>query len=108
LYRKTPINRQIFCRRTAAYVEITDQTNARTYPRQRFAVVPLAARVPVDGSTVTFDDNGRLTATLPTAGATTPGVIKATNAFVEVDAAGDITAIKQAQSLSEWMGLSAP
>jgi formylglycine-generating enzyme required for sulfatase activity len=85
---------------TAAYIEITDQTNARTYPRQRFAVVPLAARVPVDGSTVTFDESGRLTATLPTAGATTPGVIKATNAFVEVDAGGDITAIKQAQSFS--------
>jgi hypothetical protein len=85
---------------TAAYIEITDQTNARTYPRQRFTVVPLAARVPVDGSTVTFDESGRLTATLPAAGATTPGVIKATNAFVEVDAGGDITAIKQAQSFS--------
>ena len=50
---------------TAAYIEITDQTHARTYPRQRFTVVPLAARVPVDGSTMTFDDNGRLKPTLP-------------------------------------------
>jgi formylglycine-generating enzyme required for sulfatase activity len=85
---------------TAAYIEITDQTNARIYPRQRFAVVPLAARVPVDGSTVAFDGAGRLKATLPAAAANTPGVIKATGAFVEVDAAGDITAIKQAQSFS--------
>jgi hypothetical protein len=85
---------------TTAYIEITDQTNARTYPRQRFAVVPLAARVPVDGNTVSFDDNGRLKATLPAAGASTPGLIKATSAFVEVDAGGDITAIKQAQSFS--------
>ncbi len=41
------------------YVEVESQ--GRIYPRQRFSYVPLALRVPVDGSKITYDSEGRLT-----------------------------------------------
>ena len=46
---------------SATWIEITDKSNNRTYPRQKFSAVPYALKVPVDNTTVTFDSNGRLT-----------------------------------------------
>lgn len=51
---------QIFSDSSSVYVEVTDLTNSVTYPRQRFSVVPYALKVPVDGTTVTYDANGKL------------------------------------------------
>ncbi len=40
------------------YVEVIQ--GSVTYPRQRFMAVPFALRVPVDGSSITYDGNGQL------------------------------------------------
>jgi hypothetical protein len=42
------------------WVQITDATNQRTFPRQYFSAVPYALRVPVDDATIHFDATGRL------------------------------------------------
>jgi hypothetical protein len=42
------------------WIEIVDRTHGRTYPRQRFAAVPQALRVPLDEETLEFDASGRL------------------------------------------------
>jgi hypothetical protein len=42
------------------FAEITDVTHGKTYPRQLFSAVPYALRVPVDGTTIGYDANGRL------------------------------------------------
>ena len=41
------------------FVEVESQ--GKVYPRQKFSYVPLALRVPVDGSKITYDSEGRLT-----------------------------------------------
>ena len=41
------------------FVEV--ETQGKVYPRQKFSYVPLALRVPVDGSKITYDNEGRLT-----------------------------------------------
>ena len=45
-----------------AYVEITATKNgvSTTYPRQKFSAVPYALRVPVDGTSVGYNPNGKL------------------------------------------------
>jgi hypothetical protein len=45
------------------YIAVRDLTNQTTYPRQRFTPVPYALRVPVDGTSVRFNQNGRLSVT---------------------------------------------
>lgn len=45
---------------TQAFIEITDKTNGRTYPRHSFSPVPYALKVPVDGLTASYDANGKL------------------------------------------------
>jgi hypothetical protein len=42
------------------FIEVTNATDRKTYPRQRFSLVPYALKVPVDGKTLTFDNNGQL------------------------------------------------
>src|SRR5690606_26428148 len=42
------------------FIEIRDLTNSVTYPRQRFTVIPFALRVPVDGNTISFNSDGKL------------------------------------------------
>ncbi len=42
----------------ATYIEVSH--GGTVYPRQRFMAVPYALRVPVDGSTVTYDASGQL------------------------------------------------
>jgi hypothetical protein len=46
---------------TPTWIEIVDRTHGRTYPRQRFAAVPQALRIPLDEQTLEFDASGRLT-----------------------------------------------
>jgi hypothetical protein len=65
----------------SVYVEVESQ--GKTYPRQKFSYVPLALRVPVDGSKIVYDNEGRLTlgsgANLSTgtlSGATGMGVVE--------------------------------
>jgi hypothetical protein len=41
------------------FVEVESQS--KTYPRQKFSYVPLALRVPVDGTKIVYDSQGRLT-----------------------------------------------
>ena len=41
------------------FVEV--ETQGKVYPRQKFSYVPLALRVPVDGSKLVYDSEGRLT-----------------------------------------------
>jgi hypothetical protein len=43
----------------AVYIEVESQ--GKIYPRQKFSYVPLALRVPVDGSKIVYDNEGRLT-----------------------------------------------
>jgi len=42
------------------FIEVTNATDRKTYPRQRFSLVPYALKVPVDGKTLAFDSNGQL------------------------------------------------
>ncbi len=45
------------------YVQVTNRSDPSglPYPRQQITMIPYAARVPVDDSTLTFDSQGRLT-----------------------------------------------
>ena len=43
----------------SVYVEVAAQ--GKTYPRQKFLAVPYALRIPVDGDTLTYGTDGRLT-----------------------------------------------
>ena len=45
------------------YVQVTNRSDPSglPYPRQQITMIPYAARVPVDDSTLTFDNQGRLT-----------------------------------------------
>ena len=46
---------------SSVYVEVSDVTHSQTYPRQILMAVPYALRVPTDGSTVSFNSQGKLT-----------------------------------------------
>ncbi len=73
------------------FVEVRDVTHARTYPRQAFSPVPYALKVPVDGETVDFDEEGRLTVK-PQAltQASIPGLTEALAGKVGADANGKV------------------
>ncbi|EFX60175.1 hypothetical protein DAPPUDRAFT_278958, partial [Daphnia pulex] len=43
-----------------AWIEITDITNGKVYPRQRFGAVPYAFKVPVDDETIGYNSSGKL------------------------------------------------
>jgi hypothetical protein len=43
------------------YIQVTDLTRDTKLPRQKFNAVPYALKVPVDGSTVYFNNDGNLT-----------------------------------------------
>lgn len=42
------------------WIELTDVTNGRIYPRQKMTAVPYAARIPIDSSTLQFNEQGNL------------------------------------------------
>ncbi|RZA26488.1 MAG: hypothetical protein EOP10_03505, partial [Proteobacteria bacterium] len=46
-----------------SWIEITDVTHGKVYPRQRYSAVPYAFKIPVDNSTLTYKTNGQLTVT---------------------------------------------
>src|SRR5690606_21502559 len=74
------------------WIEVT--VDGPTRPRQRFSAVPFARKVPVDGTTLTYDATGRLTVgSLPLATSASSAINKATPGFLSVDANGDITGI---------------
>lgn len=50
----------IFSSTKSVWVEVSDQTNKQTYPRQRMTGVPYAFKIPVDETTLQFDPMGRL------------------------------------------------
>src|SRR5690606_24415930 len=43
-----------------AYIQVKDLTNDKTYPRQKYLATPYALKVPVDGETIGYDNDGRL------------------------------------------------
>ncbi|NBX81482.1 hypothetical protein EBQ90_00090, partial [bacterium] len=45
---------------TGTWVQVQDMTAGTTYPRQQFTTVPYALKVPVDGSTITYNSSGQL------------------------------------------------
>jgi len=45
---------------TETWIQITDQTNNKVYPRQSFFAVPYALKVPTDNTTIGFDSTGAL------------------------------------------------
>ncbi|NBX83434.1 hypothetical protein EBQ90_10180, partial [bacterium] len=45
---------------TGTWVQVQDMTAGTTYPRQQFTTVPYALKVPVDGTTVTYNASGQL------------------------------------------------
>jgi alpha-tubulin suppressor-like RCC1 family protein len=47
--------------KTPVWIEVVDKGQGRTYPRQRFGVVPYALKIPIDGTTLGFDGSGQLT-----------------------------------------------
>lgn len=42
------------------WIEITDATNAKAYPRQRISAVPYALRIPIDETTLRYNSQGQL------------------------------------------------
>jgi hypothetical protein len=46
--------------KSPAWVQITDSTNSKDYPRQQFGAIPYAMRVPVDGTTLKWNSSGLL------------------------------------------------
>jgi hypothetical protein len=45
---------------TATWIQITDVTNGKTYPRQLLGAMPYALKVPVDGATIGWNNDGEL------------------------------------------------
>lgn len=50
----------IFSSTEETWLEVDDVNHNVTYPRQRFSVVPYALKVPVDGTTISYNSNGQL------------------------------------------------
>jgi len=50
----------IFSSTQSVWVEVSDQTNKLTFPRQRMTGVPYAFKIPVDETSLQFDPMGRL------------------------------------------------
>ena len=42
------------------WIEVTDSTSGKIYPRQRFGAVPFAFKVPTDGTTLGYDASGQM------------------------------------------------
>ena len=52
---------KIFDGNQEVWIATIDVTNQVTYPRQEFLSVPFALKVPVDGSSIKYDSQGKLT-----------------------------------------------
>jgi hypothetical protein len=42
------------------WIQIKDVTNNKTYPRQQFSAVPYALKVPIDGTSIVYNNDGEL------------------------------------------------
>ena len=87
------------------FIEVTNATDRKTYPRQRFSVVPYALKVPVDGRTLAFDGNGQL-AVKDLAVTKITGLAEALSNKVAVNQAlvGDVTGTFSANVVSKLRG----
>ncbi len=65
----------------ATWIQVRDKTRNQVMPRQRFLPVPLALRVPIDGKTMGYNDDGQLQM-----GPDAPGV----PSFLKIDAGGNL------------------
>ena len=65
---------------SSVYIEILSEN--KTYPRQQFSYIPFALRVPVDGKTLAFDTDGKLSLSLTTK--------PSTNQFLTKDSDGKL------------------
>ncbi|MCX6107240.1 MAG: hypothetical protein NTY08_15550 [Proteobacteria bacterium] len=87
------------------FIEVTNATDRKTYPRQRFSVVPYALKVPVDGRTLAFDGNGQL-AVKDLAVTKITGLTEALSNKIAVNQAlvGDVTGTFSANVVSKLRG----
>lgn len=88
------------------WIEIKDLTHDRTYPRQRFSVVPYALKVPVDDTSIAYDEEGRLTV-LAVASDKVSGLASSLSGKANVDQslAGDVTGSLAASVVSRIRGI---
>lgn len=70
----------VFASNDRTWIEITDRTNGKTYPRQMVTAVPYALKIPVDGKTVGFNSDGSLTVM--------PGTTAGANQFLTTNGSG--------------------
>ena len=54
------------------WIEVKDTTHERIYPKSKFFAVPYALRVPVDGDSIQWDNDGQLTAKVKIGGENVP------------------------------------
>jgi hypothetical protein len=71
------------------WIEVTDKSHGKVYPRQRFSSVPYALKVPVDGTTLGFDQSGNMTVLSVPSGGSVPNPLPAVDgsALTNVNAA---------------------
>lgn len=50
----------VFNSTDSTYIQIEDMSHNMTYPRQKFSAVPYALKVPVDGESITYNSDGKL------------------------------------------------
>ena len=63
---------------TGTWVQVQDMTAGVTYPRQQFSTVPYALKIPVDGTTLSYNSSGALQVNALTS-SNLPATINATN-----------------------------
>lgn len=73
-----------------AFIQIEDLSHGVTYPRQKFAAVPYALKVPVDGQSITYNANGKLSLGNGANTLTLPAAAGAANKLLKSDGAGGL------------------
>jgi hypothetical protein len=88
------------------WIEVTDKTHGRTYPRQKFSPVPYALKVPVDGTTLDFDADAKLAVVaVPAASVTGLSDALADKADKNAAVSGDVTGDLGATVVSRIRGI---
>ncbi len=82
----------------ADFTEAGGEAKHVVMPRQRLLASPYSLRTKIDGNSLYYDIDGRLTARIAPATTNTPGLIKATDTYMTVAADGTITSIKLAET----------
>jgi hypothetical protein len=92
---------------TPTWIEVTDRTHGRTYPRQRLSLAPYALKVSVDSSSFTYDSDGSLAVkALPAAAVTDLDATLSGKAAVAQPLAGDVTGSLSGAVVSRLRGVS--